>query len=339
MSNKNSSSRLAPIVLYDHLPGILAGYPAILFAILAVVSWIPSTVINEEYAQKLEEARVKIVEEMGLETDVVADLVSKSDYQWLNTTQPMFNSHMLFWIGLSVMLIWYIAFRFNMPKNKFLLMFFMFGFLVGLPVVLELTTENFRLFTITSSLLGQLEPSVNTGAWIVMSLVFTIIWLGNFIYSRTHMKVVIDESGLTVSRLGGKGERFELIGLKTENEPLDYLEMFLAGVGSLSLKTRMNKPIFAMKRVIGLYWLPWLPFAKGKLARIEEMLSYQGKVISVDKSDAAEMADASGDDDADGELHDGDSDGHDLDDAISDQASDFDGSSSETSSPDERGID
>ena len=64
--------------------------------------------------------------------------------------------------------------------------------------------------------------------------------------------------------------------LKTENEPLDYLELFLAGVGSLSLKTRMNKPIFTMKRVMGLYRVPWFPFFRGKLSRIEEMLTRLG---------------------------------------------------------------
>ena len=101
--------------------------------------------------------------------------------------------------------------------------------------------------------------------------------------------------------MGGKGERFELIGLKTENEPLDYLELFLAGVGSLTLKTRMGKPIFTMKRVMGLYRTPWFPFYKGKLARIEEMLSYQGKVVSIDRGDVAEMADVDHDDILDGD--------------------------------------
>ena len=134
-----------------------------------------------------------------------------------------------------------------------------------------------------------------------MSLVFFIIWLSNYVYSLTHLKVQIDESGLTINRMGGKGERFELIGLKTENEPLDYLELFLAGVGSLTLKTRMGKPIFTMKRVMGLYRTPWFPFYKGKLARIEEMLSYQGKVVSIDRGDVAEMADVDHDDILDGE--------------------------------------
>ena len=140
----------------------------------------------------------------------------------------------------------------------------------------------------------------------VMAIVFGIIWLGNFIWSRTHLKVQIDESGLTVNRMGGKGERFELIGLKTENEPLDYLELFLCGVGSLTLKTRMNKSIFKMHRVIGLYRTPWFPFYKSKLARIEEMLSYQGKVVSVDKQDRLDMAEAADDSDVDDDLYDDD---------------------------------
>ncbi|MGB1930833.1 MAG: hypothetical protein ACPHO8_16115, partial [Mariniblastus sp.] len=32
---------LKPIVLYDHLPGILAGYPAALFLVLALLSLVP----------------------------------------------------------------------------------------------------------------------------------------------------------------------------------------------------------------------------------------------------------------------------------------------------------
>lgn len=252
--------KLKPVVLYDHLPGILAGYPALLFAGMAVLSWLDSR---------------------NLESGA----------------SPF--SHMMFWIGLSIMIVWYVAFRFNLPKSKFWMMFGLLGTFIGIPVVLELT-DIFSPFTLIGGWLGNLAPAVNTGAWIVMSLTFGVIWLGNFIWSRTHLKVTIDESGLTVNRLGGKGERFELIGLKTENEPLDYLELFLCGVGSLALKTRMNKPIFRMDRVIGLYRTPWFPFFKSKLSRVEEMLSYQGKV-SVnnrnDRVDAAEAADASESDD------------------------------------------
>lgn len=249
MSDKpTTASALKPILLYDHLPGILAGYPAVLFTIL------------------------------GLVTIVIGNDPARDSLK-----------HMIFWIGLAIMLLWYVAFRFNLPKSKFMLIFGLLGTFVGIPVVLELTGY-IRPFTIMGKWLGALAPEANAGAWFAMSIVFFLIWLGNFIYSRTHLRVRIDESGLTVNRLGGKGERFELIGLKTENEPLDYLELFLAGVGSLSLKTRMNKPIFEMKRVIGLYRTPWFPFFKSKLSRIEEMLSYQGKVVSVEAQDAADIA-------------------------------------------------
>ena len=45
-----------------------------------------------------------------------------------------------------------------------------------------------------------------------------------------------------------------------------------------------------MTRVVGLYRTPIFPFFRGKLARIEEMLSYQGKVVSVDTQERAELA-------------------------------------------------
>jgi len=289
------TSSLKPIVLYDHLPGILAGYPAVLFGLLAILSVFTYPVVDDALVTQLNTTKAEYVQSKDADADTVKALAAEPPYQLLNTRQPRINSHMLFWVGLSIMLVWYIAFRFNMPKSKFILMAALLGCFIGIPVVLELTGI-FGVFSWLGMALGSLEPSVNTGAWVVMSLVFFIIWLCNYIYSLTHLKVQLDESGLTINRMGGKGERFELIGLKTENEPLDYLELFLAGVGSLTLKTRMGKPIFTMKRVMGLYRTPWFPFYKGKLARIEEMLSYQGKVISVDREDIAEMADADGDD-------------------------------------------
>jgi hypothetical protein len=239
---------LKPIILYDHLPGVLAGYPAVLFLVLGIAS-------------------LKFIDA---------------------------NPHMLFWVAMSVMIVWYIAFVFNLPKSKFFLIFGLLGTFVGIPVVLEITGY-IKPFTRLADFLAMFAPSANAGAYFVLSLVFFFIWLSNFIWSRTHLKVRIDESGLTITRLGGKGERFELIGLKTETEPLDYLELFIAGIGSLSLKTRMNKPIFSMKRVVGLYRTPLFPFFRGKLSRIEDILSYQGKVISVDQQDAvdaAELADS-----------------------------------------------
>ena len=85
-----SPKKLKPIVLYDHLPGILAGYPAILFLLMALFSY----------------------------------------FKW-------FDTHMMFWIGLSIMILWYVAFRFNLPKSKFIMLVGLLGTFVGIPVVLE----------------------------------------------------------------------------------------------------------------------------------------------------------------------------------------------------------
>ena len=294
-----ASLSIKPIVLYDHLPGILAAYPAVLFAVLALLA-LPNDLKDRTHVQKLETAVASQIEsdDAGA-TAANSDADGEDELSAADVADPWWakfapNPHVLFWVGLSVMLVWYLAFRFNMPKNKFMLMFGLLGTFVGIPVVLEVTGL-IQPFTRLATWLGYLAPEVNAGAFFVLSIVFFIIWLGNFVYSRTHMKVVIDESGLTINRLGGKGERFELIGLKTENEPLDYLELFLAGVGSLALKTRMNKEIFKMDRVIGLYRVPFFPFFRGKLSRIEEILSYQGKVVSVEAqeaNDAAEQMDA-----------------------------------------------
>lgn len=337
MSEKPTT--LKPIVLYDHLPGILAGYPAILFLLLALLSLVPGkSIVGSIDAPTFEKIQATTNDQLEAaqkaEKPKVANAYSKA-LELVEAKTPFFNPHMLFWIGLTVMLVWYVAFRFNMPKGKFFLMFFMLGTLVGIPVVLEIQ-GTIRPFKFMGELLGGLEPTLNTGGWVMMSLVFGCIWLGNFIYSRTHMRVRIDESGLTVNRLGGKGERFELIGLKTENEPLDYLELFLSGVGSLSLKTRMNKPIFTMKRVVGLYRTPWFPFYKGKLARIDEMLSFQGKVVSVDRADqldAAEMVDSDDGDDLDHDDVTNDETSHEQ------GSSAFDASSIPNPAPDDRGID
>ena len=258
--NKSSKTikRLKPIRLYDHLPGILAGYPAALFLILGLAKF-------------------------------------PHDMEWITFDA----GPMLFWIGLAIMIVWYIAFQFNLPKSKFWLTFGLMGTFVGIPVVLEFAGI-IKPFTIMASWLGNLHPEVNSTAWFVIAFVFAVIWIGNYVWSRTHMRVTIDETGLTINRVGGKGERFDLIGLKTENEPIDYLELFIGGIGSLSLKTRMNKPIFSMRRVYGLYRIPLFPFFRGKLARIEEMLTYQGKVVTVDRDERADLADAlDGDDDRD----------------------------------------
>lgn len=256
--------KLKPIYIYDHLPDVLCGYPAFAFLALA-----------------------------GLSVPKVQETLHLS-----------LSQHTLFWLGAVIVIGWFIAFRYNLPKTRFWLVFGLVGTFVGIPVILELTTGHIAPFAWLGRQLGSLAPEVNTGGWLVGSIVFSIAWICSLIWSRTHLQVRLDESGLTIKRLGGRGERFDLIGLKTEDEPIDYLESFVAGIGTLSLKTRMNKPIFTMKRVVGLYRSPLTPWRKGKLARIEEMLSFQGKVLSIDPNERTELAEAADDMDDDTFLED-----------------------------------
>ncbi len=282
----NGSHALKPIILYDHLPGILAGYPAALFAVIAFLSLFAThqeaNLVGTDSSQVVQVVNDEASDAGDASSEAEGEEAAPEQKMYTVNTKGFINPHILFWVGLAIMIVWYVAFRFNLPKSKFWMMFGLMGTFVGIPIVLEFTGY-IRPFTWTADVLGRLMPEVNSGAWFAMSLVFFIIWLGNYVWSRTHLRVRIDESGLTVNRMGGKGERFELIGLKTENEPLDYLELFLAGVGSLSLKTRMNKPIFTMKRVIGLYRVPFIPILGNKLAKIEEML------VSADLVDQASL--------------------------------------------------
>ena len=293
------TNKLKPILLYDHLPGILAAYPAVIFGILALLS------LPQHYVSRTVPASV--VESLGADAETVNEagqrVISATEYLAAELPESVFvpNPHMLFWIALSIMIIWYVAYRFNIPKGKFVLLVGLFGTFVGIPVVLEFAGY-IRPFTILAGWLQGLAPEVNAGGFFILSLVFFCIWVLNFFWSRANTKVIIDESGLMVNQLGGKGQKFDLIGLKTENEPLDYLELFLAGVGSLSLKTRMgDKPIFEMKRVIGLYRIPVFPFYRGKLAQIEEMLRQQGKSYSSEEQQAVAAASEQADADVEAE--------------------------------------
>lgn len=285
------TNRLKPILLYDHLPGILAAYPAVIFSILALLS-LPQNFVSRTVPANVVES---LGDNTGTTNEAGQRVITASEFLAAELPAWVPNPHMLFWIALSIMIVWYVAYRFNIPKGKFVLLVGLFGTFIGIPVVLELTGK-IRPFTIIAGWLQGLAPELNTGGFFILALVFFGIWLINFFWSRANTKVIIDESGLVVNQLGGKGQKFDLIGLKTENEPLDYLELFLAGVGSLSLKTRMgDKPIFEMKRVIGLYRIPIFPFYRGKLAQIEEMLKQQGKSYSVEEQQgvaaASEQAD------------------------------------------------
>lgn len=197
----------------------------------------------------------------------------------------------IFWVGVVVAIFWYVAFRFNMPKRRFWFVFGLMGTFLGIPVVLELVGY-WDAFSWMGGKLGQLAPSANVGAYVVVAGMFGIVWIANLIWSRLHLSVRMDESGLTIRRAGGKSERFELIGLKTEHEPLDYAETAIGGFGTLALKTRTNLPIFRTNRVFGLYWCPLMPWRKPMIQRIEELLSFQGKVSTVSAAEKLDQLEA-----------------------------------------------
>lgn len=76
MISTQTQRKLKPIYIYDHLPDILCGYPAL--ACLALV---------------------------GLSLPVVQRI-----------RHIVLSAHTLFWIGLVVVLAWFTAFRYNRPK-------------------------------------------------------------------------------------------------------------------------------------------------------------------------------------------------------------------------------
>ncbi|MGD2108527.1 MAG: hypothetical protein PVI86_03955 [Phycisphaerae bacterium] len=229
------------------------------------------------------------------------------------------SPHLLFWVGVVVGVFWYAALRFNLTQRRFFLVFGLAGTFFGIPAALEIAGV-IHPFGWLGRQLGALRPEVNAGAWFVGAILLGVVWAVNFVWSRTHLRARLDEGGLYVSRLGARADRYDLIGLKAETEPLDYAETFLAGIGSLTINTRTGSEIFRLHRVVHPYRVPWFPFIRGKLARILEMLSYSGKITTVaaDREAllAAEEAGDLGDPGAAGIDATGDDEpNHDLDDA------------------------
>jgi hypothetical protein len=189
----------------------------------------------------------------------------------------------------------------------------LFGFLFGIPAVLEIVglfhkdaLGAWHPFASIGRWLGAFAPTASAGAYAFVALCGGGVWLAAFIWSRLNMSATLDEAGLTIVRVDGKRERYELIGLKTEADPFDYSERAALGIGSLTLKTRTGKMIFSMKRVIWLYRIPLLFWISPKIDRIEDVLSYQGKMTVVDTSNRAEIAEVMDDatDEDEGDLGD-----------------------------------
>ena len=280
MAKNQQSVGPKPVRLYDHIPEILVGPLALFYGLLSML----------QYAH-----------------------VSK--WAWI----PIDEST-IFWVASTGTIAWLISYRWNLSKKNFVLVVALFGFLIGIPAVLEIVgifhqeaLGAWHPFATIGTWLGAFAPTASPGAYAFAALCGSGIWLTAFVWSRLHMSATLDESGLTIVRVDGKRERYELIGLKTEADPFDYSERAAMGIGSLTLQTRTGKMIFSMKRVIWLYRIPFMFWISPKIDRIENVLSYQGKTTVVSASERADLIEAM-DDATDGDDEalddDGDSEDH-----------------------------
>ena len=119
---------LKPIYLYDHLPGILAGFPAFLFFVIALLTLMGPYQQAVPVVGESEPIVINQIEDAAAagETSKEAKEQKTPEGPFYNVEDKglrMFNPHMLFWVGLAIMVVWYIAFRFNLPKSKFWMMF------------------------------------------------------------------------------------------------------------------------------------------------------------------------------------------------------------------------
>jgi len=238
---QSDRKRQKPLKLYDHLPEVLAAMPALGVGAVALLA---------------------LPEQLGA--------------SW--TIMPAAT---LFWIAVWTVIGWFIAFRWNMPKRRFFLVFGLLGTFIGIPIVLEMTGK-ISVFRGLFDIVGLTTPSANAGAYLMVSLLFAALWAIDFIWSRTHMKVKLTGSDVTIFRTGGRTETFELLGLKHQTEPLDYAEVVIGGFGSLAISLRSGKTIFSMNRVFHLYRVPWFPFIKGKKEKISELLA--GAQVRIDQT-------------------------------------------------------
>jgi len=227
-----------------------------------------------------------LVGPLALYYSLLALLQLAHDLQW--RWAPV-DQHTIFWLAAAGTIAWLISYRWNLSKKNFVLVVALFGLLFGIPAVLEIMGA-WHPFATIGGWLKAFAPTASAGAYGFVALCGWGVWLAAFIWSRLNMSATLDESGLTIVRVDGKRERYELIGLKTEADPFDYSERAALGIGSLTLKTRTGKTIFSMKRVIWLYRILLLFWVPPKINRIEEVLSYQGKMTVVDSSERAEIA-------------------------------------------------
>ena len=247
-ATETARRRPRPVKLNDHIPEILVVELAVLFTVLAAL----------QFAFEMK-------------------------WPWPPAGEQ--RQHTIFWLGAICSLLWAVSYRWNLSKKNFLIVVGLFGTFVGIPAAIEIVGK------FTPDALGWFAPftSIGRGLGVARGQRGRLCLPGpgvlDYLGSGIHLEPAASagqagRSGAAHHRADGKRKRYDLIGLKTEEDPFDYSERALLGIGSLSLRTRAGKPIFSMKRVIGLYRIPLLFWVRPKLQRIEEVLNYHGMAAS-----------------------------------------------------------
>lgn len=281
---KAERSSEVTIKLYDHLP--------------LVVSWLP----------------------------LVSFLVSGALLlpQQLGASWRILEAETLFWVNFAVMWYWILAFFANFDLKKFLFLMAAIGTLVGIPVIVDLLKGG-NVIGFVFNWLGVTLPAINASAYFILGIGFflpLVVW--DFVWSRMQTRVIVTPGELRLKRWGQREDTFELIGLKTSHEPLDYLEKFLGAYGTFGISLRTGKHIFEMKRIFGLYRVWWFPFLPGKKSRIEALIA--GTNVNASHREKVDVIDAMDSAQDDHEDHDGIAEDH--RDGPDGRSSDFDGAAS-----------
>ncbi|MCB0329076.1 MAG: hypothetical protein KDD70_05420 [Bdellovibrionales bacterium] len=222
----------------------------------------------------------------------------------LGSDWRLLSPESLFWGLLGVLIYWILALVENFELKKFLFVLAGIGTLVGIPLAIDLTLGGDVVKWIFDKL-GVTAPHMNAAGYLVLAIFFffpQLVW--NYIWSRMQTYAELTSSELRIKRFGQKQETYELIGLKTIHEPIDYLEAVPFGAGAFAIAQRSGKVLFEMRRIVGLYRSIIVFWKPGKMAQIEALIA--GTNINATTRTKAEIvsemdAAADGDDPDDGD--------------------------------------
>lgn len=266
--NRQEVKKIEPIYLKDNSPEVLFWYPSLFSFALAALA-LPHQ----------------------LDLSAISLFSQFKEYQWFKNldTNGIVSEGSLFWLWITSWIVFFVLYRGNLSRKNFLLVVGILGTVIGIPASLEIVGFGV-FFQWLAKTLGDLHPSMNAGAYSVIGILALIPWIWNFAWSNANNRAKLDESNLTIWRADGTSEQFDLVGLVTRENNFDYGERLVGGYGSLILLTKAGKELFRLQRVKGLYWTPLFFWRKGLSGRINYLLSFQGKVASVNISGSDESS-------------------------------------------------